>query len=270
MVKLLKSTEYVKYLQRNISWWKKQYYILKMGAPMEVLWMSLRHKQKRKSLRHTYSRQESAFAEKIQSLSVSNDWFSHNIDVWLAVFNECGLREKQSLQVLEIGSWEGLSSYFILSELPNAHIVCVDTWAGSSEHGDWDLAKDNIRKSKHRFEQNLSCFKDRVTVFQGRSLDYFASQECQSGFDFIYVDGSHHVDDVVMDVIKCFELLKVGGLIILDDYRWRHYKNPMNNPCSAINAFLKLKKGQYKIIYVFYQLYIMKTMSDDKAIAMVE
>ena len=73
------------------------------------------------------------------------------------------------------------------------------------------------------------------------------------------MDGSHHSDDMLIDAIKCFEIVKVGGIIIFDDYFCRHYTNEIDNPAAAINLFLRLKSGTLKIVRLYYQIAILKT-----------
>jgi len=46
--------------------------------------------------------------------------------------------------------------------------------------------------------------------------------------------------------------------MIFDDYFWQHYKKSIDNPATAINLFLKLKKDSYKIIRMYYQVIIVK------------
>jgi len=172
----------------------------------------------------------------------------------MIVFEKYGLLNKD-VNSLEIGSWEGLSSYFILHILPHAHLTCVDTWAGSDEH-EGDEVLNTIESN---FDSNLQPYNERLTKFKGTSFNFFNTQNERGKFDLIYIDGSHHCDDVVIDAIKGFELLKVGGIMIFDDYFWRFYKRDMDNPAGAINSFLNLKKGSYKIVSVYYQLIIEKT-----------
>ena len=74
----------------------------------------------------------------------------------------------------------------------------------------------------------------------------------------VYIDGSHHCDDVIIDAIKSFQMLKVGGIMIFDDYLWQYYPRDIDNPAAAINVFLKLKEGSYKVVRVYYQLIIEK------------
>ncbi len=46
--------------------------------------------------------------------------------------------------------------------------------------------------------------------------------------------------------------------MIFDDYLWQYYEKNIDNPAAAINVFLKLKQGSYKIVRVYYQLIIEK------------
>jgi len=62
----------------------------------------------------------------------------------------------------------------------------------------------------------------------------------------------------MIDAVKCFEMLKIGGIMVFDDYLWQHYTKAADNPATAINLFLRLKKNSYRIIQVNYQVTIMK------------
>jgi predicted O-methyltransferase YrrM len=63
------------------------------------------------------------------------------------------------------------------------------------------------------------CYNSNPTSikFKGTSYKFFSENTVKEYFDLIYVDGSHHTDDVIVDAIKSFELLKIGGIIIFDD-----------------------------------------------------
>ena len=79
----------------------------------------------------------------MSSLDLSGDWFTNNIPYWLWAFNKYKLKNDK-VNVLEIGSWEGLSSYFILNELPNARLTCVATWEGADEHKSGDATTQGV------------------------------------------------------------------------------------------------------------------------------
>lgn len=181
-----------------------------------------------------------------------NDWFCGNIPYWLAAFEHFELYERP-LQALEIGSWEGLSGRFLLDMLPLAHLTCVDTWEGADEHQDMPLSV-----VEGRFDRNLARHARRLTKFKGTSLAFFAAQPPRQCFDLIYIDGSHHSDDVIVDAIKGFERLKPGGLMILDDYLWRFYPRRNDDPAAAINAMLRMKAGGYELYMVYAQVILRK------------
>ena len=105
----------------------------------------------------------------------------------------------------------------------------------------------------------MKDFKHRVTKYKGTSLSYYSHEFEDNAFDLVYIDGSHHSDDVVVDAVKCFEMLNLGGLMIFDDYFWKHYAKEIDNPAGAINMFLRLKREQLDIICFDYQVIVMKT-----------
>ena len=234
-------------------------YLAKTYAPINVFYSLFLNINQRRVLSDKYQAQIAAFEITKSKLKLSNDWFSNNIPYWLYVIDEYGLRSGD-IKALEIGSWEGLSSYFILSEMSNAHLTCVDTWEGADEHKDGTVVSNIVlSKIEQTFNNNISKFSSRLTKFKGTSFSFFNNGCVLCYYDFIYVDGSHHCDDVLIDAIKCFEMLKVGGIMVFDDYFWRYYPRAIDNPAAAINLFLRAKKDQYKIVNLYWQIIIVKT-----------
>tara|TARA_B100002003_G_C14109627_1_gene533696 strand:+ start:553 stop:1326 length:774 start_codon:yes stop_codon:yes gene_type:complete len=209
-----------------------------------------------------YVDQREQFKEKINELSFDTDWFTNNIPNWLDVFQKEGFAPSQRLSVLEIGSWQGMSSYFIVSYFRNAELTCVDTWGGEETRR--ATSTEISGNSEAAFDSNLSEFSNRITKFKGSSSSFFHKNFILEKFDLIYVDGAHHSDDLMVDAIKSFESLKVGGLIIFDDYLWKFYDEAKENPAGALNAFLRMKRHQLKICNVGYQLVLRKTSSSTK------
>lgn len=230
-------------------------------APGEVLVRYLEGRLVRSKIIARYSNQAEAFAATAVQLNLTTRWFMGNIGHWLDVFDRYRLAERSGLEVLEIGSWEGLSAFFVLNLLPKARITCVDTWEGADEHkaADSETGPAALSGSEAAFDSNLSRFQGRFEKFKGTSYEYFKSVAERERFDLIYVDGSHHCDDVIVDAVKSFEALKVGGLMIFDDYFWSYYPRSIDNPAAAVNCFLKLKAGSYRLVSVYHQLVIEKT-----------
>jgi hypothetical protein len=137
----------------------------------------------------------------------------------------------------------------------------IDTFEGSIEHqsGGFGVQLEDLRG---RFERNVSEFADRVNVHQGLSRDCLRPMQAMRGvFDFIYVDGSHHQDDVYLDAVLSWGLLKVGGMLAFDDYKWR-WKDPnsdeIQSPAIGIDRFLKEHRGDFALVLRRYQLHVVK------------
>lgn len=195
----------------------------------------------------------------IKTLKLKSDFYTGNYPYWLKIIRDYKLNVNNQFKVLEIGSWEGLTSFFILSRLPKCELTCVDTWGGSDEQNANETESDEVlKKIEENFNENTRKFKDRLIKIKSTSLQYFAKSNYRNYYDLIFVDGSHHCDDVIVDTVKAFEQLKVGGLLIFDDYFWFKYKRNLDNPMSAINSVLLTKNSHFKTIMVYEQVIIQK------------
>ncbi|MCW5910443.1 MAG: class I SAM-dependent methyltransferase [Cyclobacteriaceae bacterium] len=201
------------------------------------------------------------FKEQLSSKVYSIDWFTNQIPYWYEVFKRLNISFNDRLNILEIGSFEGVSSVFLLHTFPNSKLTCVDTWQGADEHQNL-----NMNKIEENFDQNTLPYGNRVTKYKGTSFNYFNDHDSSNTelFDIIYVDGSHFFDDVLIDALKSFHLLKVGRIIIFDDYLWSAYKDFSLNPASAINSFYKSNSKRLRVLSVYHQIIMQKTADINK------
>ena len=242
-------------------------WLLRQRAPIRLVWAHAMGRIRVKKLWEA-GKAAGAYQESLKALDTTSDWFSQRLKHWLACFDDVGLKPDRPLDVLEIGSWEGMSTRFIAEYFTNATITCVDTWGGADEH----LVNPDqtaLSEIEQRFDRNLAPFSARLRKCKMTSQAFFASEPNHEAYDLIYVDGSHYVDDVMMDALCAFASLRVGGLLIFDDYQWNLYRKPMDAPAAAINAFLRLKTGQYRIVWVYWQVAIQKldTVEQHRVIA---
>jgi predicted O-methyltransferase YrrM len=195
----------------------------------------------------------------------TTDWFSRFQGVWQQVLAHC-----TPSVMLEIGSWEGRASTFLIEACGAQRPVelhCVDTWAGGVEHTDTDMAE-----VERRFDANVALACDRsvnearVLKHKSRSAPALArliSEGRCGGFDLIYVDGSHQAPDVLTDAVLAFQLLRVGGVMVFDDYLWalepEGQQDAYNMPKPAIDAFVNIFQRKLSVIGApLYQLYVEK------------
>jgi len=187
------------------------------------------------------------FRRQVRQGTFDTDWFTSKIPMWLLIFESENLYTKAPLNCLEIGSWQGLSALFLLTQLPLANLTCVDTWgeAGSPENGQrTDLAPDAL----NTFKTNLAAYSNKCNAFQGTSDQYFANRHVETHFDFVYIDGSHRAGQVLKDAVNAFSSLRRDGIMIFDDLSWKQRHHALGNPAAGIIAFLNLHQGLFQVI----------------------
>jgi len=197
-----------------------------------------------------------AHAAKGQFKELWFDMTDINIVQWCVTFSRI-FNRADPVRILEIGSWEGRSTLFLLTYFTEGHLTAVDTWAGSEYHHYRDL-----QDLEARFDGNLAPCAARLTKRKGSSLHVLPQLlDEQQKFDVIYVDGSHFADDVLTDGITAGRLLNQGGVLIFDDFLWPCYPRARANPAWAINLFLKYHRGEYKILNAYYQIILQKKIT---------
>lgn len=195
----------------------------------------------------------------------TTDWFSGAAPFWSAL-----IKERKPSRFLEIGSYEGRSSCFLIDEAASRwpiELHCVDSWKGGLEHD-----RSAMSAVEARFDSNIARARAKarhpVRFHKHKALSTLAlSKLIASGgsgyFDLIYVDGSHQAPDVLADAVLAFALLRVGGLLIFDDYLWSVPGSTEHDfyqlPKPAIDAFVNIYQRKLSVMQAYlYQLYVEK------------
>lgn len=168
-------------------------------------------------------------------------------------------KDLPNLNFLQIGAFTGDASVWMLQNiLTNSTSVLhdVDTWKGSDEqvHAEMDFEDVyNVYLAK-------TGYRNRVH-FVGTSVNYLLTRATEwaiTNYDFIYIDGDHTASAVLDDAVLAWQFLKSDGIMAFDDYTWGSPKGVMDTPAPAIDAFLAIKAGQYKMIAKNEQVWIRK------------
>jgi|SRR3984957_3683773 len=119
------------------------------------------------------------------------------------------IREPSVRTVLEIGFNAGHSSFVFLAARPDIQVVSFDL----GEHSYVTQAKEFIDK---RFpgRHELVLGDSTITVPQ------FRARNPEARFDLAFVDGGHDYPVAVADLNNCRELVRAGGLVVMDDMLW--------------------------------------------------
>ena len=182
----------------------------------------------------------------------TSDWFSGNIPNWKNYLSR--FVNVPEINALEIGSWEGRSACWLIDNVlthESARLTCIDTWQGSTEHTNFD--KFLLLFLQERFDVNISLtgHPEKVVKKVGFSYDVMRLLPMRS-YDFIYVDGSHEAEPVLEDAILAWGLVKVGGLIVFDDYGGGAEVK------MGLDPFLSVFARKINILHVGYQVFIEK------------
>jgi predicted O-methyltransferase YrrM len=185
----------------------------------------------------------------------SVDWFSCYIHNWTYFLKD--LKDKPNLNFLEIGSYQGRSTVWLLENIlthDTSTITCIDPFEGSQEHTEYHI--DDLQTLFQVFSHNISKFKNKVNIIKNKSQ--IALKQINEEFDFIYIDGDHTASSVIEDAILSFSLLKKGGIMIFDDYKWESHKTPIDDPKPAIDAFLLIYANKINVLFINTQVVIEK------------
>lgn len=191
----------------------------------------------------------------------TQDWFSINIPLWQQVLQQYANRP--GLNFLEIGSWEGRSTCWLLDNIlthESSRITCIDTFEGSAEHQGYE--EGYIKSIEGRFDFNITRAggAKRVEKLIGISQNVLRKLPVDS-YDVIYIDGSHLATDVLEDTLLSWRLAKVKGLLIFDDYNLTLFKNPTQNAKLGVDAFLTVFHEKVKVLHKGYQVVVEKIAS---------
>ena len=159
------------------------------------------------------------------------------------------LKNNPNVRFLEIGSFEGGSAIWFLENIlthPISTITCIDPFLRAG--------------SEARFDHNVrvAAGGSRVTKIKGRSESIMGALE-QGSYDVIYIDGSHDANNVLLDGVAGWRLLKPEGIMIFDDYHWRPDRPPAKRPQMAIDLFLEVLNSELTLLHKERQVIVRKS-----------
>ncbi len=193
------------------------------------------------------------FAEGVE-YEFTTDWFSWNIPVWEKLF--APVKGAANLRYLEVGVYEGRSALWMLENVltdSTASVTGIDPFDGPYK----DRCISNIEKSGA---------SEKVTLITGYSQLVMRELPLNS-YDIIYIDGAHAKDAVMEDAVLSWRLLKDGGLLIFDDYRWAGsmvssgIDEDTDAPKLALDPFVQCFDQHFDVIHNSYQLILRKRMT---------
>ena len=216
----------------------KVYFLYKCKSSILVIYIFLFSKIKNIFIKSKVKYEKKKHKIILSNKIISNDYFSAHA----YYFYNLLIKLPKDFKYLEIGSYEGNSALYVSTNFPKSSVTCVDLWEGVEEYEGKDFSI--IEKN---FDFNLQGLNN-INKIKSTSDNFFIKNKIM--FDFIYVDGNHKFDYVFRDCENALRFLNKGGVLVCDDYIWNYYKELLDNPCYAINSFIKKKSREIKVLSV--------------------
>jgi len=157
-----------------------------------------------------------------------------------------------SHHVLEIGSYEGRSAFVWAN-----HMVPVATSLTLVDLGPFGHFP-GFEGRCALLERNIRPTDSLTYGASALVLPFLAAERLEASapdFGFVYIDGSHHADDVVLDLCYAYRMLAHGGVIVCDDYDYSmqdlldsHEARSAAAPRRGIHAFMALYGSELEVL----------------------
>ena len=176
----------------------------------------------------------------------TNNWFQSSELCHLMTRH---LHPNYTHKILEIGCYEGASACSFsdtVLDVIDSELTCVDPFDIADKHSPLTnntktLFYNNIKQSKNY---------DKVIVKEMYSNDFFATNTKK--YSFIYIDGSHNLEDVKNDFLNALKIIENGGIIWMDDYLGGDGIN--HHIKQVIDSVYEFNKETLTIIHKSYQI----------------
>lgn len=112
---------------------------------------------------------------------------------------------------IEIGVGLGRSAKSWCNAMPDLHLICIDPYLAYSSINNQERQDRAYEKAKailSGYNVELVCKPsgDVAAMFDDESVD------------FVYIDGDHTFDAVIVDIVKYVPKVRMGGLVLVHDY----------------------------------------------------
>lgn len=146
----------------------------------------------------------------------------------------------------EIGSWMGLSSIVVANALVSklnlsARVYCIDTWEGSTEHGNFDVIKDGNLYDVFKFNTSSTLLDPLIVPVRKSSFEAHKFFDDES-LDVLFIDGDHSSEGCYKDLDNWYSKVKPGGRLI------GHDAMPDAGARYALEKFCKLHNLEFTVL----------------------
>lgn len=137
--------------------------------------------------------------------------------------------KEAQIKGIEIGCLYGDTTQYLLDYFPNLQLIGIDPY---EDYSDWNHELKNREKEIDILAQKVNQHKDRFALLK-TSSDKAHPFLADNSFDFVFIDGLHTHDQVLIDCKNYYSKLKQGGILAGHDYY------VIEEVRNAVNEFAK-------------------------------
>lgn len=127
----------------------------------------------------------------------------------------------------EIGVRTGEYSEVLCKANPDLELLCIDPWTPYRLRSQEEQTANYIET-----QRRLEPYK--VTLIPRTSMDALAGVPEES-LDFVYIDGLHEFEPVMLDIIHWSKRVRRGGIVAGHDYMWTYKAGVV----AAVDAYTR-------------------------------
>lgn len=142
---------------------------------------------------------------------------------WHAVIDRAP--KDREIKGAEIGVWDGRMSEQLLRALPKLKLYCIDRWEPPKETDSYYTSGSEIaRRPQETYDNAYRLFTGRTAPWSERLYPFKRTSYSAAllfndeMFDFVFLDGDHSYQGVMMDIDIWYPKVKPGGWIAGHDY----------------------------------------------------
>lgn len=129
------------------------------------------------------------------------------------------MREQNYKSFVEVGCKSGITTGFILKNVPDSTVIAIDPWMAQDATHDptketykeWDFSK-----IESQFWDNVGDNKDRCTML--RMTSEAAADQTDWNNDLVFIDALHDYEHVKQDIELWWPLVRSGGILAGHDF----------------------------------------------------
>jgi hypothetical protein len=172
--------------------------------------------------------------EALEKYSVNGlgGWMSVIDRDWISQFLTTKFDRNVTIEIAEVGVFQGGSSLIYLVALPNCKFHAIDNWLGGP-------ASPGFETIKEGFIYFTKQFEDRIVMHSGDSTEI--GKQWNIELDLCMVDANHDLHFPREDIFYYSKWIKKNGYLLIDDY-------DMPNVKQAVD-FMILNHPNWKFIH---------------------